>query len=339
MWQAIQWYETSCREVTIIIARGIIKMFCPNCGTSNETSAKFCFKCGNPLPIIDQSAQRSTEPYPQALYKAVIGPKNPQHYLHKFAQFDQDGKPSATWHWPAFFVTFYWFIYRKMWLHALIYFFLPYLVMIPIGIVAAIAGKSTAADLILGIGYLLFLVGIFFLPPMYANALYYKHCQKLIAEAKTSSSDYQRQLGELSGKGGTSNILLIVILILSFISIVGILAAIAIPAYQDYTTRARVAQAYIAGTVAANSVGTYHSQHHALPNTIYEAGFTGTVPPSVREVLVNNQNGIILITMAEPPISGLSFSLIPSLDNNKQFIWACTSSEIQDKYLPKNCRK
>lgn len=311
-------------------------MFCPNCGTSNDISAKFCFKCGNPLPTIDQGAQSGMEPDPQALYTAVIGPKNTQYYLQKFAQLEQNGKLKATWHWPAFFVTFYWFLYRKMWLNALIYFFLPYIVMIPIGIIAAIAGKSTTADLILGISYLLFLAGIFLLPPMYANALYYRHCQKLIAKAKTSSSNHQRQLGELAGKGGTSNILLIVILILS---LVGILAAIAIPAYQDYTTRARVAQAYVAGTAAAHSVGTYYSQHHALPNTIYEAGFTGTLPPSVKEILVDNQNGTILITMAQPPISGFSFSLIPTLDNNKQLIWTCINSGIKDKYLPKDCRK
>lgn len=213
------------------------KMFCQQCGNANDIAAKFCFGCGSVLPQAVQGTpthhiEINTPGNPEQFYKAIVGSKNQGYYLHHFFRFDGNGKVGVSWHWPAFFATFYWFLYRKMWLNALVYFFLPYLVMIPMRIAAAMAGKS--ADTIVGIGYLLFLVGIFLLPPMYANALYYKHCKKKISEARVQSHDLQRRLGELSGEGGTSNVALIVFLIFAFTAFVGILAAITIPAYHDY---------------------------------------------------------------------------------------------------------
>lgn len=317
-------------------------MFCPKCGNSNDDSAKFCSGCGSVLP---QSVKHT--PSPQTViddhsnldefYKAIIGPKNQDYYLGHFTRFDNHGKVDVSWHWPAFFVTFYWFLYRRMWLNALIYFFLPYLVMIPLGIAAAVAGNS--ADTVIGIGYVLFLIVMFVLPPIYANALYYKYCKKKIVEAGSSSRDLQRQLGELSGKGGTSSVVLIFVLVFAFIAFIGILAAIAIPAYQDYTTRARLAEAVTVGRNAADTVANYYNQHQEVPSNLEQAGFAEPIPPSVKKVSINSQNGTVIITMASAPITGKSLLLVPSLDSNKQIIWTCMSQEIRDNYLPQQCRQ
>ena len=108
-------------------------MFCPQCGSSNDNSAKICSVCGNVL----LQAGHDTQPSPMAadvprsadeFYKAAVGHKNQDYYLRHFARFDSNGKVGVSWHWPAFFVTFYWFLYRKMWLNALLYFFLSYLI-------------------------------------------------------------------------------------------------------------------------------------------------------------------------------------------------------------------
>lgn len=317
-------------------------MFCSQCGNANDIAAKFCSGCGIVQPQAAQDAHISPTKInapsdPDELYKSIVGPKNQSYYLHHFSRFDDTGTTGASWHWPAFFLTFYWFLYRKMWRNAIAYFFLPYLVMIPLGIAAATAGKS--AGTVTGIGYLLYLVGIFLLPPMYANALYYKHCKKKISEASASSHDLQRQLGELSGKGGTSNAALIVILVFAVVAIIGIMAAVAIPAYQDYTTRARLAEAATAGTNAAEAVANYYYQHQEVPNSLEQAGFVASLPPSIKEIGVNSQNAIVTITMVAAPIAGKSLLLVPSLDANKKIIWKCLSQDIQDKYLPPQCRQ
>jgi len=316
-------------------------MFCPQCGKANDDSARFCLSCGNVLSQTMRDAPLSptaeTSPATDEFYKAAIGPKNQDYYLRRFARFDSAGKVGVSWHWPAFFVTFWWLLYRKMWLNALIYFFLPYLVMILLGIAAAVVGDSSGA--IAGIVNLAYLAAIFVLLPMYANALYYKHCTNKILEVRASSHDVQRQLGELSAKGGTSNVAVIVLLIFMFVAIIGILAAIAIPAYQDYVARARLAQAAEIGKIATDSVASYYDQHRQLPNNLEQAGFAKSLPPSVKEISIDRQNGTVIITMATAPVEGKSLSLVPSVDANNQMIWQCMSQDIPDKYLPRQCRQ
>ena len=52
-------------------------------------------------------------------YPFFIGP-NADKYIDKFRKFSAGkDKFQATWHWPAFFVPFFWFLYRKLYLHAL----------------------------------------------------------------------------------------------------------------------------------------------------------------------------------------------------------------------------
>lgn len=317
-------------------------MFCPKCGSANEDSAKFCSGCGNVMPQADKySPSKQTDSHvlhsKNEFYKAIIGPKNQEYYLRQFARFDSNGKTDVSWHWPAFFVTFYWFLYRKMWRNAIIYFVLPYLLMIPLGIVLAIIGKS--ADTIINISYVLYAIAIFLLPPLYANALYYKHCLKKISEANTVSQDDQRQLGQLSAKGGTSKVILIFVVIFAFIALIGILAAIAIPQYQDYTVRARVAGAVALGNNATTSVSNYYYQHQEVPSSLEQAGFTQTLPTDVKELTINRENGVVAITMTNASVDGKTLQFAPSLDSNKQIVWTCTSQEIQDKYLPQQCKQ
>lgn len=273
----------------------------------------------------------------EEFYKAILGPKNQDYYLRQFAKFDSDGKAGATWHWPAFLVTFYWFLYRKMWLHALVYFFLPYLLMIVLGIVGAAAGQS--AGPLIGLGYLLYVAAIFIGMPMYANALYYKQCNKRIAEVRESSNEEQRQLGELAGRGGTSNVAIIIVFVLTFIFVIGILAAIAIPAYQDYVTKAKMSEAVSVGKNASEKVGAYFSQHQRAPGSLAEAGFVAQTSAGIKEVSVNSLDGVVTITMASGPVGGKSLLFVPSIDVNNQIVWKCMSTDIADRYLPKQCRK
>lgn len=226
-------------------------MFCSQCGSENDDTAKFCIHCGSalsqtthasiPSPVLGKGSSSAEE-----FYKAVIGDKNQAYYLRHFAQFDRNGKAGVTWNWPAFFITFYWFLYRKMWLNAIIYFFSPYLVMALLGIITVIIGDRSG--MLISVGYISYLGAVFILLPMYANALYYKHCQSKISDARISSPVVERQLGVVSGRGGTSGAALFVVFLIPFVAIIGILAAIAIPAYQDYTVRARLSNAVTIGS-------------------------------------------------------------------------------------------
>ena len=317
-------------------------MFCTQCGSANDVAANFCRQCGAAIeaaPPNVSTAVTSSIPSSaaddEAFFKAFIGPKNQAYYLKHFANFSAQGKPSLAWHWPAFFCTFYWMLYRKMWLPAIVYFLSQYLVFVPIGIIGAI----TKSDQLAGFTYLVWLGAMFIVPPLFANSLYYKRCKETIAKGKTSSSDPQHQLGELSAKGGTSNAAVIIIAIFAFFGIIGILAAIAIPQFHDYSTKARTTEAYSYGKQATAAVSRYYITYESLPANLPTAGFKQSPPSSINSMSLNSDNGVLSLSFSQSPIAGKSLHFIPSLDSNQQVVWTCMSQDIPDKYLPQACRK
>lgn len=130
--------------------------------------------------------------------------------------------------------------------------------------------------------------------------------------------------------GGLASMMIVV-------AIIGILAAIAIPAYQDYITRARMSEVVTLGRGATDAVAAYYEQKQAVPKSIAETGFTAT-SPAVSAITVNPQ-GVVSLTLATAPLEGKTLSFLPSVDEAKRIKWRCASDDIQDKYLPPQCRK
>ncbi len=318
-------------------------MFCPKCGSSNDDTAKFCVGCGAALTLVGKAAsippvQAEESASDEEYYRAILGAKNQEYYLEHFSRFDDERKISPTWNWSAFLVTFYWLLYRKMWRNAAIYFVLPYILMLLFLVVGAVAGG--AVGFVVTLGYFAYLAAVFVVIPMYANGLYYQQCKKTIETVRSTTQGTQRQLGELAGKGGTSHAAYIFILIITFVAIIGILAAIAIPAYQDYMTKARMAQAATVGRAATEYVDNYFSQYRSIPRSLDAANFMSSLPPSVKEVSVDSQVGTITITMKGPTaIEDKSLKFVPSIEGGDHLNWICMSEQIQDRYLPLDCRQ
>lgn len=316
-------------------------MFCPECGSSNDDAAKFCIKCGAALAPTAQTGAtpRANEDGPasdEEYYKAVIGPGNQDYYLDRFLRFDDERKISPTWNWPAFLVTFYWLLYRKMWGLAAIYFLLPYALWLVSLLVGAVAGS--AVGFVVSLGYFGYLAAAFIVIPLYANGLYYRHCQKTIATVRAATQGTQRQLGELAGKGGTSRAAYVVILVLAGVAVIGMLAAIAIPAYQDYTTRARLAQAMPVGRAATAYVDSYFALYRSTPSNLDAANFMSSLPPAVKGVTIDRQTGTISITMqGNKAIEDKSLRFVPTPSGGDHLSWRCLSEQIDRRYLPQDC--
>ena len=112
----------------------------------------------------------------------------------------------------------------------------------------------------------LFLIIFWLLPPIYANAIYYRYCKKIIQKTRSQSPDLPRLLEGLSRKGGTANVVLIMAFVFASI---GLTAAIAIPKYQEYVAiaRDRLSEAESAEAIAPEPVAN-HSNYQQIPSSV-----------------------------------------------------------------------
>ncbi|GIW55826.1 MAG: hypothetical protein KatS3mg082_2230 [Nitrospiraceae bacterium] len=93
---------------------------CETCRQVNPDDARFCQQCGTAFSSVQPTELVSDE---AQLWRKFIGP-NADRYLETFKKFSTASGPrfAFTWNWPAFlFEPFLWFLYRKMYLYALVY--------------------------------------------------------------------------------------------------------------------------------------------------------------------------------------------------------------------------
>lgn len=125
------------------------------------------------------------------------------------------------------------------------------------------------------------------------------------------------------------------------VAIIGILASIAIPAYQDYTIRAQVAEGLSLSNAAKVSLGEYYTDRGLWPADNATAGLSapGTIVGKY-VVSVEVTGNVITVTYgndANANIAGQNLTL-SVVDNDGSFIWTCAGAGIADKHLPAACR-
>ncbi|PCI18443.1 MAG: Type 4 fimbrial pilin signal peptide protein [Piscirickettsiaceae bacterium] len=130
------------------------------------------------------------------------------------------------------------------------------------------------------------------------------------------------------------------------VAIIGILAALAIPAYQDYTIKAKVAEGASMSGAAKTAVDIYFSENGTLTNA-NGAGTLGISVPtaySAKYVSAVTVNGLGLITVELKVIpelgtaSGASFLMTPTSNGGSALQWRVQgtgSKPMPGKYLPK----
>jgi type IV pilus assembly protein PilA len=126
------------------------------------------------------------------------------------------------------------------------------------------------------------------------------------------------------------------------VAIVGILAAIAIPAYQDFLIRSKVSEAAAALGACKTSVSEYYAANNAqYPTTVSQAGCS-TVPTKFVVNLSVGTAGVITATItgtnnANDP-DGNNLTLTPSAGTGTGItVWSCTTNATK-KYVPATCR-
>jgi len=135
------------------------------------------------------------------------------------------------------------------------------------------------------------------------------------------------------------------------VAIIGILAAIALPAYQDYMGRSQMTEAMTLASGAKTSVAEYYSNNGGMPGGNQSAGLAqptdikGKYVRQVEVLATGATKGQIVATMQSSGVaagvSGLTLILSP-ITSTGALSWKCKGSgsaqQATAKYYPSSCR-
>ncbi|HGG8069812.1 TPA: pilin [Neisseria meningitidis] len=130
------------------------------------------------------------------------------------------------------------------------------------------------------------------------------------------------------------------------IAIVGILAAVALPAYQDYTARAQMSEALTLAEGQKSAVVEYYSDNGTFPNSNTSAGIAASNEIKgkyVASVKVEGNASVASITATmnssnvNKDIKGETLVLVGK-QNSGSFSWECKKGSVDEKFLPSTCR-
>jgi type IV pilus assembly protein PilA len=124
------------------------------------------------------------------------------------------------------------------------------------------------------------------------------------------------------------------------VAIIGILAAIALPAYRDYTIRAKVSEVLLAASSGKTSVAEAAQNLGVMPG-VSSVSVDSQASKWVASVVYANTSaseGTLTATASgDPAISGSTIVLTGTLQPNAQVDWACNGTILQ-KYRPSSCQ-
>ena len=122
------------------------------------------------------------------------------------------------------------------------------------------------------------------------------------------------------------------------IAIIGILAAVALPAYQDYTVRAKASEVILAGSDARTRIAEFVLVNGTLPANGTEANISDVTVGMTRSLAWDVSTLVITgnSTNLGIPTGDLVINLKPTLQGGGSVTWACTAAE-GTRYLPSSC--
>ncbi|MBW8721240.1 MAG: pilin [Polaromonas sp.] len=132
------------------------------------------------------------------------------------------------------------------------------------------------------------------------------------------------------------------------VAIIGILAAVALPAYQDYMVRAKMSEVILAGSSGRTAVAETYAQRNTLTLTQASMGVQDQATKYVASVTYTgtaSQGDIIVLTKTNAGLpAGASGKQVvlrgsPNTDTG-QVLWTCGGgqSAVDAKYLPSSCK-
>ena len=122
------------------------------------------------------------------------------------------------------------------------------------------------------------------------------------------------------------------------VAIIGILAAIALPAYQDYTVRSRVSELAVLASGMKATVGENIANNGAIvAGSCSGVAIVATATKNAASSTCTDATGVIAVT-GTAAAKNVVLTYTPTLNADGVIAWACTSAAGNFKYVPAECR-
>jgi Zn-dependent protease with chaperone function/type II secretory pathway pseudopilin PulG len=121
---------------------------------------------------------------------------------------------------------------------------------------------------------------------------------------------------------------------LILVYIIAVLAAIAVPAYQDYTIKAKLSAVIVESQGTRAALGNYYQTQQKVPESLAEVGLPSQLSNSTK-LSLNPEDMVLTVSS---PQGELIFT--PRTDAQNHVIWDCEGGEeLKPKQLPATCQK
>jgi type IV pilus assembly protein PilA len=122
------------------------------------------------------------------------------------------------------------------------------------------------------------------------------------------------------------------------VAIVGILAAIALPAYQDYVIRSKMSEAIAAIAACKTSVAEFASSHTTFPPDVTASGCSTLATKYVASLDVSALGAITAVSASTGANPECTLTLTPNNAPTAITVWVGTFANCSAKYVPSSFR-
>jgi len=319
---------------------------CVGCDHKNPDGSNFCSNCGTalaesgPAPAQENDTQKSKR---DQYYAEAVGPRSADYYLRLFQRFGAqrvgvswNWGAAMSWNWAAFFLGLPWLAYRKMWFWALLYF-------APLLAVAGIAQFYPGLVIKFVPAYLIYLLLIFVLFPIYANALYYRRLRRKIHEVTQHLADMDQRLAGIASGCGTNLpaalIVFFAILIPASIVVENSISS-GIESLRETIVKGKVNDRLILAERYKANMEVYFGLYGEWPDSTAQL-YTSVPDPVARtEQIKTKGNGRLIVNFADIyENNGGSISFQPFIKGDGGIVWTCSAQDMKEEHFPVRCEQ